>query len=130
MKLKVKAYKCLCTYGYSGLNCSENLNQSFCSSNPCQNNGTCLQSPTTADGICRCQEGFSGKFCHEIVQCGNHQCQYPQQVCLVDECVNVTGELYCLLHECQNNGTCDSIQRKCNCSKDFTGKYCETSILI
>jgi hypothetical protein len=125
-----QTYKCLCTYGYSGLNCMENLNQSFCSSNPCINNGTCLQSPTSADGICRCPEGFSGQFCNEILKCGNEQCQYPEQICLVDKCVNITGELYCFLHECQHGGTCNPIQRQCLCRNGFAGIKCELNTIF
>ena len=125
-----QTYKCLCTYGYSGSNCSENLNKSFCSSHPCQNNGTCLESPTSADGICRCQQGFGGKFCDEIVKCGDQQCQYPDQVCLADSCVNVTGELYCLLNECQHGGTCDPLTRQCLCPNGFAGMKCELKSLF
>ncbi len=125
-----QTYKCLCTYGYSGSNCTENLNQSFCSSHPCMNNGTCLESPTSADGICRCEQGFGGRFCDEIVKCGEQQCQYPEQVCLADSCVNVTGELYCLLHECQHGGTCDPITRQCQCEKGFGGLTCELNSLF
>jgi hypothetical protein len=125
-----QTYKCLCTYGYSGSNCSENLNQSFCSQHPCMNNGTCLESPTSADGICRCEQGFGGRFCDEIVKCGEQQCLYPEQVCLADSCVNVTGELYCLLHECQHDGTCDQITRQCQCQKGFGGLTCELKSLF
>ncbi|CAF3764830.1 unnamed protein product [Rotaria socialis] len=129
-EMSSQSYKCLCTFGYSGVNCSENLNKSFCSSNPCMNNGTCLQSPTTADGICRCQEGFSGIFCNEIVKCGNEKCQYPKQVCLAESCVNVTGELYCLLHECQHGGKCNPMTRQCQCEKGFAGIKCELRTIL
>jgi Notch-like protein len=125
-----ETYKCLCTYGYEGLNCSRNLNQSFCSSNPCRNNGTCLQSPTTEEGICRCQQGYYGIFCNEIIKCGNEQCRYPEQVCLADICMNVTGELYCLLNECQNGGICLPDQRQCQCQKGFDGIKCELKSLF
>lgn len=94
------------------------------------NNGTCLESPTSPDGICRCEQGFGGKFCDEIVKCGDQQCQYPEQVCLADSCVNVTGELYCLLHECQHGGTCDPISRQCLCQKGFGGIKCELKSLF
>jgi hypothetical protein len=94
------------------------------------NNGTCLQSPTTADGICQCQEGFSGKFCEEIIKCGNDQCQYPEQICLADTCVNITGVVYCILHECQHGGTCDPITRQCQCEKGFAGNKCELKTIF
>ena len=123
-------YKCLCTYGYSGWNCSENLNQSFCSSHQCLNNGTCLESPMSPHGICRCQQGFAGRFCEENVRCGDQQCQYPEQVCLAESCVNVTGELYCLLHQCQHGGICDPTTRKCQCQRGFAGLNCELKSLF
>jgi Notch 1 len=125
-----QSYKCLCTFGYSGSNCSENLNQSFCSSSPCANNGTCLESPTSADGICQCEQGFGGRFCDELVECADQHCHYPEQVCLADSCVNVTGELYCLLHECQHGGKCDEHTRQCRCPQGFAGRQCELNSLF
>ncbi|XP_071942939.1 cubilin-like isoform X2 [Antedon mediterranea] len=54
-------YICICEPGYEGNNCQNNIND--CSSNPCQNEGTCT------DGIngytCSCALGYSGDNCEE-----------------------------------------------------------------
>uniref|UniRef100_A0A671XF34 Cubilin n=1 Tax=Sparus aurata TaxID=8175 RepID=A0A671XF34_SPAAU len=59
-------YICNCNSGWEGANCDQNINE--CSSNPCQNGGTCT------DGIngftCVCTAQWTGPFC-----------QTPQQVC-------------------------------------------------
>ena len=52
-------YICNCNSGWEGANCDQNINE--CSSNPCQNGGTCT------DGIngftCVCTAQWSGPFC-------------------------------------------------------------------
>uniref|UniRef100_A0A3Q4HHJ3 Cubilin (intrinsic factor-cobalamin receptor) n=1 Tax=Neolamprologus brichardi TaxID=32507 RepID=A0A3Q4HHJ3_NEOBR len=59
-------YICNCNSGWEGVNCDQNINE--CSSNPCQNGGTCT------DGVngftCTCTTQWTGAFC-----------QTPQQVC-------------------------------------------------
>ncbi|NWR90257.1 CUBN protein, partial [Furnarius figulus] len=62
----VSGYFCLCNAGWTGLNCTENIDE--CISNPCQNGGSCT------DGIngysCECTSAWTGP-----------QCQTAQQVC-------------------------------------------------
>ncbi|KAF6722152.1 Cubilin [Oryzias melastigma] len=59
-------YICNCTPGWQGVLCDQNTNE--CSSNPCQNGGTCI------DGInaftCNCTSQWTGPLC-----------QTPQQEC-------------------------------------------------
>ncbi|KAM4828885.1 cubilin [Thomomys bottae] len=62
----VSGYFCKCIPGWTGVNCSENINE--CASNPCLNGGTCV------DGLnsfsCMCTSSWTGD-----------RCQTPQQVC-------------------------------------------------
>ncbi|XP_019353396.2 cubilin [Alligator mississippiensis] len=62
----LSGYFCLCDLGWTGTNCTENINE--CISNPCQNGGSCT------DGIngysCECTNTWTGP-----------QCQIPRQVC-------------------------------------------------
>ncbi|NXY67496.1 CUBN protein, partial [Glareola pratincola] len=62
----ISGYFCLCNAGWTGPNCTENIDE--CISNPCQNGGTCT------DGVngysCECTSGWTGP-----------QCQTAQQVC-------------------------------------------------
>lgn len=62
----VSSYFCKCDSGWSGTNCTENINE--CLSNPCLNGGTCI------DGIngftCDCTSSWTGYYC-----------QIPQRAC-------------------------------------------------
>ena len=54
-------YMCVCNPGYSGQNCGVNTNE--CSSNPCQNGGTCTD---RVNGFtCQCSSGYTGDTCDE-----------------------------------------------------------------
>ena len=44
--------------------------------------------------------------------------------------MNITGEIYCILHECQHGGICDPIKRQCLCEKGFTGNKCELKTIF
>ncbi|KAM4689065.1 cubilin [Discoglossus pictus] len=66
-KATVSSYICECHSGWTGTNCTENINE--CSSNPCQNGGICT------DGVnsysCNCTNGWTGFHCETPKQdCG------------------------------------------------------------
>ena len=56
-------YSCSCMDGYTGMNCQTDIDE--CSSNPCQNGGTCEDS-------CSCTDGYTGMNCPiGIDECGS-----------------------------------------------------------
>ncbi|KAE8596094.1 hypothetical protein XENTR_v10015965 [Xenopus tropicalis] len=66
-KPTVSGYECRCNPGWTGTNCTENIDE--CSSRPCQNRGNCT------DGInsytCNCPNGWTGFNCESPKQeCG------------------------------------------------------------
>ncbi|RMC04939.1 hypothetical protein DUI87_18115 [Hirundo rustica rustica] len=63
----ISGYFCLCNAGWTGPNCTENIDE--CISNPCQNGGTCT------DGVngysCECTSTWTGPECQTAQQeCG------------------------------------------------------------
>ena len=68
----------------------------FCSSNPCQNDGICLNDSKQ----CECSTGFYGLFC-ETQSCSPNPCQNDHT------CIFLA-------------------KPKCLCTSFYTGSYCET----
>ncbi|XP_062489682.1 cubilin isoform X1 [Pezoporus occidentalis] len=62
----ISGYFCLCNVGWTGPNCTENIDE--CVSNPCQNGGTCTDEVNGYS--CECTSAWTGP-----------QCQTAQQVC-------------------------------------------------
>ncbi|XP_078278371.1 cubilin [Rhinoraja longicauda] len=63
------SYKCICAPGWTGINCTQNIND--CASSPCQNGGNCTDGITAY--TCTCMRGWTGPECQIRQQaCGGH----------------------------------------------------------
>ena len=67
-------YLCICSSGYNGLTCQNQLQTSNCADSPCLNSGTCS---TNSQGyFCACMSNFYGLNC---------QYQVTSQTCLTGD---------------------------------------------
>ena len=93
-----------------------------CSSDPCQNGGTCIDEISAF--ACICMGGYTGDVC----ETSKYLDKYPFSAYRdltwflldIDECASFP---------CKNNGTCiDRIDYfTCQCMAGYTGAQCETS---
>ncbi|XP_063522996.1 protein eyes shut homolog [Pongo pygmaeus] len=101
-----KSYRCECTSGWTGQNCSEEINE--CDSDPCMNGGLCHESTIPGQFVCLCPPLYTGRFCHQRY----NPCD--------------------LLHNpCRNNSTCLALvdgNQHCICREEFEGKNCEIDV--
>nr|XP_020029688.1 protein crumbs homolog 1-like [Castor canadensis] len=105
---EASGYVCICQPGFTGIHCEEDINE--CSSNPCQNGGTCENLPGNYTCHCPFDEAsttfYGGEDCSEIL-------------------------LGCTHHQCLNNGKCIPHFQNgqhgftCLCPPGFTGTLCE-----
>ncbi|TRY60562.1 hypothetical protein DNTS_026975 [Danionella cerebrum] len=109
----------------------------LCLSEPCLNNGTCLDQFNSFR--CECSPGWTGVECQEnIDECsmmpcvhgvcrdlaGDYECQCPVGY-RGKNCQEEVDE--CWEHQCRNGGSCvPSLNRyKCVCLENFTGPFCQ-----
>ncbi|XP_069465563.1 protein crumbs homolog 1-like isoform X2 [Ambystoma mexicanum] len=131
---------CQCPSGFSGVDCQEKALP--CVSNPCQNNGTCVERAGNSYS-CACSPGFRGPLCEEdIIECASNPCQNGA-ICIdnINEysCFCVPGfqgnhcEIdinECASRPCRYNGTClnKMDHYECKCALGYIGNNCEFEI--
>jgi hypothetical protein len=104
-------YKCICNDYFTGESCDTDTRA--CSSNPCLNNGICVdiqnksKSLTNWEYKCNCTIGIFG----------GENCQNEINLCLINK-------------ECNKNGYCvnDNGQAKCKCFMSYFGDKCENTL--
>lgn len=134
-----EGFECDCPEGYTGRRCD--IMGTSCQTNPCLNNGTCLEVNEVHQ--CKCMEGFTGFYCDvELNECVSHPCQnggrcidevngfrcictaeYKGPTCQenIDNCAN---------NPCYNNGTCIDGDNDftCRCRPGFVGQLCQENV--
>ncbi|XP_072026359.1 uncharacterized protein [Amphiura filiformis] len=139
-------YRCTCRNGYTGRNCEIPPACGYGFANdPCQPNGICQSSSTSALGYeCLCYGGFFGPRCENEDPCYNDPCLNNGR-CVSDGFGSYTCECYggytglycenspiCLNNPCYNGGQCypdpdisTGLQYRCVCVGPHTGTRCE-----
>ncbi|XP_056385801.1 hyaluronan-binding protein 2 isoform X2 [Hyla sarda] len=114
-----------------------------CSSNPCFNHGTCVN--TEQGYTCRCTEFFTGLNCEKAMRpCKKDTCAHGN--CVLKKYVPYfkcrchypyrgptcsAVETACTNNPCKNGGTCREKPLNafvCICTKNYKGKFCEIAI--
>uniref|UniRef100_A0A2K5TN48 Protein crumbs homolog 1 n=1 Tax=Macaca fascicularis TaxID=9541 RepID=A0A2K5TN48_MACFA len=110
---EASGYVCICQPGFTGIHCEEDVNE--CSSNPCQNGGTCENLP--GNYTCHCpfdnlsRTFYGGRDCSDIL-------------------------LGCTHQQCLNNGICIPHFQDgqhgfgCLCPSGYTGSLCEIATTL
>uniref|UniRef100_A0A2K6JNF3 Protein crumbs homolog 1 n=1 Tax=Rhinopithecus bieti TaxID=61621 RepID=A0A2K6JNF3_RHIBE len=110
---EASGYVCICQPGFTGIHCEEDVNE--CSSNPCQNGGTCENLP--GNYTCHCpfdnlsRTFYGGRDCSDIL-------------------------LGCTHQQCLNNGICIPHFQdgqhgfSCLCPSGYTGSLCEIATTL
>ncbi|XP_078086838.1 protocadherin Fat 1-like [Mustelus asterias] len=111
----------------------------ICSKAPCQNGGTCTETPS-GGYICKCPKNILGVHCElSDHPCLSQPCLYggtciPQQSGYICNCTKgnslprCKGDFAeCMEHPCVNNGSCENFHRSYNCScvSGFSGELCK-----
>ena len=139
------SYNCSCTENYFGAGCQYS---DGCSSNPCQNDGTCFIDLTNVNQFtCMCVEGYEGTFCEALVSpCDSNLCSSGSTCIDGGDGVNFmcqcapgfTGTLCdadineCDQNPCQNDGTCTNGINSftCECPPEFSGPDCSVQVIF
>ncbi|KAM9385652.1 sushi, nidogen and EGF-like domain-containing protein 1 [Pholidichthys leucotaenia] len=135
------SFTCSCLAGFTGRRCQINVDE--CSSNPCQNGGTCKDQINGF--ICQCPPGYTGVHCEtDMDECRAGPCLNN------GSCVEGIGSFICMCrpgytgalcetdvnecesHRCLNGGECiDQVNSfTCACPATFTGMLCETELVL
>ena len=141
-------YSCTCAAGFTGHNCSEDINE--CDPNPCQNGAICINL-LHGEFQCLCSAGWTGELCDtDIDYCaldsslhgpcndtGASNCTDGNSTYVCNCGFGFTGYNCsedideCNPNPCQNGAICTNLLYgyfECSCNAGWTGELCDIDI--
>ncbi|KAL4240085.1 Coagulation factor 5/8 C-terminal domain [Mactra antiquata] len=137
----VKQGTCLCQPGYTGVDCSVEIE---CSNSLCNYHGYCIFGQN--GHTCICEQDYTGETCNMLTynNCNNTPCNIEHTI----ECIDDIDTYTCICHTgwqgincdeaveicydglCDNNGSCsdDGHSYICICTQGFAGQNCEINL--
>ncbi|PFX15856.1 Sushi, von Willebrand factor type A, EGF and pentraxin domain-containing protein 1 [Stylophora pistillata] len=100
-----KRYRCICSVGFSGPHCEQDIDECAKKTHECNANAECHN--TMGSFTCKCKPGYVEKG---------------------QQCEGISG---CAQNPCHHGGTCtnEGDKYKCTCLQGFTGAHCETGYI-
>ncbi|KAG5442465.1 hypothetical protein CSKR_110696, partial [Clonorchis sinensis] len=98
-------YKCLCGNGWTGQNCTEDVDD--CIRDPCKNGGVCEDRPDMRYA-CHCVPGFVGRRCEFVDPCISEPCEHGAR-CQAD----ILGRFTCHCSTWYHGLRCETEQNPC-----------------
>ena len=120
-------FTCTCVPGYSGDTCDIDTDE--CSSDPCTNNGICIESSSTPESLIKQGHQLPSNFSIPEVPAGEFICICDSMYFGGETCEEPL--LNCSHNPCSNGGTCDPddvLGFICTCPVGLTGMSCTIDV--
>ncbi|XP_076000862.1 protein crumbs homolog 1-like [Genypterus blacodes] len=115
-----EGYECVCELGYKGRHCE--IEVDMCENSHCRNGSTCLRG--FHHYTCLCPQNMTGQYCNEKIPELPWYIEFmPLPQLPVSSCQGTKWN-----YSCFNGGICSDVENACDCTRGFTGHWCEKDV--